>query len=137
MRSWISDHVQDRRGSPGGAPDCWFGAAPAALFGVASEGVARGAPVGDGRSAGTGRLLVGVFSTNGGLAPAGRCRAASLLSGSAPVVGPAGGAGFGWIGVSTLPRMTGKPSLPLPMITILVLGDCASWSVASMPRQRT
>jgi hypothetical protein len=33
--------------------------------------------------------------------------------------------------------MTGKPSLPLPMITILVLGDCASCSVASMPRQRT
>jgi hypothetical protein len=83
-------------------------------------------------------LLLGVFSTNGGLAPAGRCRAASLLSGSAAALGaPAGGAGFGCIGVSTLPRMTGRPSLPLPMITILVLGDCASWSVASMPRQRT
>jgi hypothetical protein len=122
------------------------------LFGVASEGAApedvepagvepagvvRTAPVGDGCSAGLGRLLVGVFSTNGGLAPVGRCRAASLLSGSVAAAGPAAGAGFGCIGVSTLPRMTGRPSLPLPMITILVLGDCASWSVASMPRQRT
>jgi hypothetical protein len=124
MRSWISDHVQDVRGSPGGAPDCGFGAPPAALFGVAS--VARGAPVGDGRSTGLCRLLVGVFSTKGGLAPAGRCRAASLLSGSAAAPGGAAGAGFGCIGASTLPRMTGRPSLPLPMITILVLGDCAS-----------
>ena len=105
--------------------------------GVVPEGVARGAPVGGCCSAGLGRLLVGVFSVNGGLAPAGRCRAASLLSGNAAAAGPAGGAGFGCTGVSTLPRMTGRPSLPLPMITILVLGDCASWSVASMPRQRT
>ena len=35
---------------------------------------------------------------------------------------PAGGDG----GASTLPRMIGKPSLPLPTITILELEDCAS-----------
>jgi len=82
---------------------------------------ARGTPVGAGRSAGAGRLLAGVFSSNGGVSPVGFCLAASLLSG--------GGAPFGFwgaMGVSTLPRMTGKPSLPLPMITILVFGDCAS-----------
>ena len=39
-------------------------------------------------------------------------------------------------GVSTLPRMIGRPSLPPPMTTIFALGDCASASVASMPRQR-
>ena len=37
---------------------------------------------------------------------------------------------------TSLPRMIGSPSLPEPMITILVLGDCANCSVASMPRQR-
>ena len=33
-----------------------------------------------------------------------------------------------------LPKMVGKPSLPLPMITIFEFVDCASCSVASMPR---
>jgi hypothetical protein len=33
-------------------------------------------------------------------------------------------------GASTLPRMIGMPSLPLPMTTILVFGDCARASVA-------
>jgi hypothetical protein len=33
-------------------------------------------------------------------------------------------------------RMIGSPSLPDPMTTILEFGDCASSSVASMPRQR-
>lgn len=33
-------------------------------------------------------------------------------------------------------RMIGKPSLPEPITTTLALGDCASKSVASMPRQR-
>ena len=47
---------------------------------------------------------------------------------------PAGGVP-GTVGTS-LPRMIGSPSLPEPMITILVLGDCANASVASMPRQR-
>src|ERR1700733_9398060 len=50
----------------------------------------------------------------------------------APLV-PAGGVAPG---VSTLPRMIGRPSLPLPMTTILEFGDNASCSVASMPRQR-
>jgi hypothetical protein len=98
---------------------------------------ARGTAVGDGRSDGLSKLLAGVFSKSGGLALAGRCRAASLLSGTGAAAGEAVGAGLGCIGVSTLPRMTGSPSLPLPMITILVFGDCASCSVASMPRQRT
>ena len=39
-------------------------------------------------------------------------------------------------GLSTLPRMIGRPSLPLPMTTIFEFVDCASASVASMPRQR-
>src|SRR5580658_285419 len=39
-------------------------------------------------------------------------------------------------GVSTLPRMSGRPSLLVPKMTIFALGDCASASVASMPRQR-
>ena len=46
------------------------------------------------------------------------------------------GPGPGDAGVSTLPRMIGRPSLPLPMITIFAFEDCASASVASMPRQR-
>src|SRR4029078_5735373 len=39
-------------------------------------------------------------------------------------------------GLSTVSRMIGSPSLPLPMTTIFEFGDCASASVASMPRQR-
>src|ERR1700733_8050175 len=39
-------------------------------------------------------------------------------------------------GVSTLPRMSGRPSLLVPKMTIFALGDCARASVASMPRQR-
>src|SRR5579885_1212493 len=50
-----------------------------------------------------------------------------------PVAGRAAGGGAG---LSILPRMIGRPSLPLPMTTILEFGDCASASVASMPRQR-
>ena len=42
----------------------------------------------------------------------------------------------GVAGESTLPRMIGRPSLPLPMTTTLLLEDCASCKVASMPRQR-
>src|SRR5262245_28896 len=38
--------------------------------------------------------------------------------------------------LSTLPSMTGRPSLPPPMITIFEFLDWASASVASMPRQR-
>src|SRR5262245_14064295 len=39
-------------------------------------------------------------------------------------------------GLSTLPRIIGKPSLPLPMTTTFAFVDCESCSVASMPRQR-
>jgi hypothetical protein len=122
----------------GDVPDCFpggGGAAPgfggaasgfggvASVFGGAPGGGllpgARGTAVGDGRSGGVGKLLAGVFSSIGGVAADGLSFAASLSSGTA--------AGFcGAIGVSTLPRMTGKPSFPLPMITILVLGDWAS-----------
>ena len=42
----------------------------------------------------------------------------------------------GTVGMSALPRMIGKPSLPVPITTIFAFGDCASMSVASMPRQR-
>ena len=38
--------------------------------------------------------------------------------------------------VFALPRMIGKPSLPLPMITSFEFVDCASCSVASIPRHR-
>lgn len=39
-------------------------------------------------------------------------------------------------GLGSALRMIGKPSLPEPMTTTFALGDCASKSVASMPRQR-
>lgn len=38
--------------------------------------------------------------------------------------------------VGSVLRMIGRPSLPEPITTTLALGDCASKSVASMPRQR-
>src|SRR5579862_2929346 len=63
----------------------------------------------------------------------------SLAGGGAPD-GGAAPIGGGVIpepgGVSTLPRMIGRPSLLVPMMTIFAFGDCASASVASMPRQR-
>src|SRR6476620_3365869 len=62
--------------------------------------------------------------------------AAVVLSFGAVSPFPAGDAGSGDGDPSKLPRMTGKPSLPVPMITILELEDCASCSVASIPRQR-
>src|ERR1700722_12559153 len=39
-------------------------------------------------------------------------------------------------GVSTLPRMIGRPSLPEPIMTIFAFDDCASARVALMPCQR-
>src|SRR3984957_108576 len=39
-------------------------------------------------------------------------------------------------GVSTLPRMSGRPSLLVPKMTFFALGNCASRSVASTPGQR-
>ena len=119
--------------SPPGTADCLPEPAFGAFGGEAEGGVAgvgRGTAVGGACSGGVGRLLAGVRSSRGGLAPAGRSLAASLLSaGAAPVRGGAGG-------VSTLPRMIGRPSLPLPMTTIFEFDDCESWTVASIPRQR-
>src|ERR1700730_4716725 len=65
----------------------------------------------------------------------------SLAAGGAPAGGAAPFAGGCTVipepgGVSTLPRMRGRPSLLVPKMTIFALGDCASASVASMPRQR-
>src|ERR1700730_16811357 len=62
--------------------------------------------------------------------------AAVVLSFGAVSPFPAGDAGSGDGDPSKLPRMAGKPSLPVPTITILELDDCASWRVASIPRQR-
>jgi len=71
-------------------------------------------------SAGVANSAAGIFS-NGtvGLAAV----VLSLFIVSFPVGGvlPAGGAG-----VSTLPRMIGKPSLPLPMTTTFEFVDCES-----------
>jgi len=49
---------------------------------------------------------------------------------------PLGGVLPAAAGVRPLPRMIGKPSLPLPMTTTFAFADCESCSVASMPRQR-
>ena len=79
------------------------------------------------------------FSAGGGIFSAGVVRpeartfsddvvgvGAVVLSslGVVPLLGddPLGGGG----GASTLPRMIGSPSLPLPIITVLAFGDCAS-----------
>jgi hypothetical protein len=81
-------------------------------------------------SVGVANPAAGVFS-NGTVGPA--AVVLSLVAESFPLAGvlPAGAAG-----VSTLPRMIGKPSLPLPMTTTFAFVDCESCSVASMPRQR-
>src|SRR5215472_11266330 len=80
-------------------------------------------------SVGVAKPAAGVFS-NGTAGPA--AVVLSLVA-SVPLgdVLPADGAG-----VSTLPRMIGKLSLPLPMTTTFAFVDCESCSVASMPRQR-
>jgi hypothetical protein len=81
-------------------------------------------------SVGVANPAAGVFS-NGTAGPA--AVVLSLFIVSVPLGGvlPASGAG-----ASTLPRMIGKPSLPLPMTTTFAFVDCESCSVASMPRQR-
>src|SRR5262249_8278755 len=81
-------------------------------------------------SAGVVSAAAGVFSngTAGPGAVAFCLSAASLPLGCALAAGGAE--------ESTLPRMMGKPSFPLPMTTTLALVDCDSCSVASMPRQR-
>ena len=81
-------------------------------------------------SAGVDNAAAGIFS-NGTAGPGAVARSLSALSLLIGCALPAGGAEE-----STLPRMMGKPSFPLPMMTTLELVDCESWSVASMPRQR-
>src|SRR5476649_616576 len=106
-------------------PVCFSELAGASLFlsaaaappaGVSGGGAADDEPAGG--------VLGGCGDVAGGLSPG----AVWLSAGFGPKTGDAG--------ESTLPRMIGRPSLLLPMITIFVLGDCASASVASMPRQR-
>ena len=92
--------------------------------GYVSKRGASGGCVGGVFSLGFAKVLAGSFSD--GIVGV----AAVVLSLGAVSPFPAGDAGCGDGEASTLPRITGKPSLP-PMITILVLEDCASWSVAS------
>ena len=61
------------------------------------------------------------------------CVAGTLL---APFVSDCGFAPAAPMGLSAPLRIIGRPSLPLPITTIFELGDFASSSVASMPRQR-
>src|SRR5262245_28241149 len=80
-------------------------------------------------SGGVANPAAGVFSNGtAGLAAVVLCLL--IVSFSLGGVLPAGG------GVSTLPSMIGKPSLPLPITTTFEFVDCESCSVASMPRQR-
>src|SRR5262245_48514029 len=81
-------------------------------------------------SVGVANPAAGVFS-NGTAGPAAVVLSLFMVSVPLGDVFPAGAAG-----VSTLPRMIGKPSFPLPMTTTFAFVDCESCSVASMPRQR-
>src|SRR5215472_14378318 len=69
--------------------------------------------------------------------PAGAACVSGVLPSSAPLAPPCWSLAPGAAapGNSPLLRMIGRPSLPLPMTTILEFGDLASSSVASMPRQ--
>jgi len=69
-------------------------------------------------SAGVANPADGVFSNGVGLAAV----VLSLFIVSFPVGGVLAAGG----GVSTLPRMIGKPSLPLPMTTTFEFVDCES-----------
>ena len=79
--------VHDERWSAAGAVDCLPEPAPDGLLPGAPEPVAGAGPagalgtaVGGDCSGGDAKLLAGVFSSSGGLAPIGRVVAASLLS---------------------------------------------------------
>jgi hypothetical protein len=71
-------------------------------------------------SGGVANPAAGVFS-NGTVALAAVVLFLSIVSFPVGGVLPAGGGG-----VSTLPRMIGKPSLPLPMTTTFEFVDCES-----------
>jgi hypothetical protein len=51
---------------------------------------------------------------------------AESADGGALLLGPVCGALLGAAGLSTFPKMMGRPSLPVPITTIFALGDCAS-----------
>jgi hypothetical protein len=87
------------------------GASGAAAGGVAGPAVGV-------FSGGVAMAAAGIFS-NGRVAPAAAVLVSLSLGGAAPVVCPGAGA-------STLPRMIGKPSLPLPIITTFEFEDCES-----------
>lgn len=79
-----------------------------------------------------GALVAGALVAGpGGVLPAGEAPGDGVVP-----FDPDCGDGGGTVGMSALPRMIGKPSLPVPITTIFAFGDCASMSVASMPRQR-
>src|SRR5262245_57347324 len=80
--------------------------------------------------------VVGVANPAAGVFSNGTAGPAAVVLSLFVVSVPLGGLPAGAAGVSTLPRMIGKPSLPLPMTTTLAFVDCESCSVASMPRQR-
>jgi hypothetical protein len=84
--------------------------------GVAADGVPE--PAGGIFSAGVANPAAGVLSKG----IVGLAAVAFVVSFSLGGVPPAGGAA----GVSTLPRMIGKPSLPLPMTTTFEFVDCES-----------
>ena len=91
--AWISDKVgvHEERCSAAGAEDCLPGTAPGGLLvgapgpvgGACPPGV-LGTAVGGACSGGVGRLLAGILSSSGGLAPMGLVAAASLLSEGCP-----------------------------------------------------
>jgi hypothetical protein len=71
-------------------------------------------------SGGVANAAAGVFS-NGTAGPAAVVLSLFVVPGPFAGVLPAGGAG-----VSTLPRIIGKPSLPLPITTTFAFVDCES-----------
>src|SRR5258708_36550347 len=104
-----------------------------ALAAGAGAGVAGGAGrevAGGNFSAGIVNAAAGVFS-NGTAGPAAVAFCLSAVSLPLGCAVPADGAGE-----STLPRMIGNPSFPLPIMTTLEFVDGDRWSVGSIPRHR-
>ena len=108
--------------------DAVFAVSPGTA-GVAAPEVPGGGLFDGGPEAGAfgGALVAG----SGGVLPAGEAPGDGVVP-----FDPDCSDGGGTVGMSALPRMIGKPSLPVPITTIFAFGDCASMSVASMPRQR-
>src|ERR1700728_2439541 len=124
-RSPRTDGLDASDGLPGPSP-----AAPEWAFGLLAAGGEPLTPLGcaDGFSPGS--------------APTSEDGLASVPP-DVPGTAAAGGAGppsdftpAPMTGLSTLPRIIGRPSLPEPIMTILAFDDCASARVALMPCQR-